>query len=171
MGRLSAKVTAIDLSEALIQEANSHINHFSSDLKSKVNYKFESIESHSANNVNKYDAVIVSEVIEHIDNKPEFLTRCLDTLKPGGSIFITTLNKTATLWFCGIIIAENVLKLVPEGTHHWDKLISSRDMQVLLDSLGCQVVVLNGYVYEFWKNSWKWTNNNDFCYAIHAIKK
>ncbi|KAL5275174.1 COQ3 family protein [Megaselia abdita] len=171
LGRLSANVTAIDLGESLIQEAVSHINDFSPELKSKVNYKLESIESHSKKNLGKYDAVIISEVIEHIDDKPEFITNCLDALKPGGSIFITTLNKTAILWVCGIILAENVFKLVPEGTHHWNKIISHRDMQVLLDSLGCQVVVLNGYVYEFWKNSWLWTKNTDFCYAIHAIKR
>lgn len=171
LGRLNANVTAIDLGEDLISEAKNHLEKYQTHLKSKINYRVESIECHSKENQNKYDAIIVSEVIEHIENKPEFLTLCLDTLKPGGSIFITTLNKTAPLWFFGIFMAEQVFNIVPEGTHHWDKLISPQDMQRLLDSLGCQTVSTNGYVYEFWKNSWLWTANTDFCYAIQAIKK
>lgn len=168
---MGANVTAIDLAEGLIEEAKSHTNKFSPALKSKVNYILESVESHSVKNINSYDSVIVSEVIEHIDQKPEFLTSCIDALKPGGSIFITTLNQTAVSWLGGIIMAENVFKLVPEDTHHWRKLIHHRDIEVLLESLGCHVVLLNGYVFEFWKNQWKWTNHTQFCYALQAIKK
>ena len=55
-------------------------------------------------------------------------------MKPGGSIFLTTLNKTLPSWLGGIIAAENVLKLVPKGTHDWNKFITPAEMQSLLET-------------------------------------
>lgn len=56
------------------------------------------------------------------------------SLKPGGSIFITTLDKSILMWIAGVMLAEYVFKIVPKGTHHWDKLISPIDVQRILDA-------------------------------------
>lgn len=63
-----------------------------------------------------------------------FLQCCVDVLKPGGSIFLTTMNKTLPSWLGGIIAAEHVLKLVPTGTHDWNKFISPTEIQRLLET-------------------------------------
>lgn len=114
-------------------------------------------------------------------------------LQAGGSIFITTFNKTNLAWFGGIVMAENVLKKIPEGTHDWNKFISPRDTQRILEHCeftfcifrsskpklysfnmiflgGCTTVLCNGFVFEFWKNQWVWTNHHQFSYALQAIK-
>lgn len=54
-------------------------------------------------------------------------------LKPGGSIFITTLNKTLPSWLAGIIAAEYILQIVPKGTHEWNKFVSPQHVQRILD--------------------------------------
>ena len=54
--------------------------------------------------------------------------------QPGGSLFITTLNKTLPMWLGGIVLGEYVLNLAPPGTHHWDKLITPLEVQRILDT-------------------------------------
>lgn len=76
---------------------------------------------------------MTSEVIEHVTEKDLFLNSCVQALRPGGSLFITTINKTRLSWIAGILIAEQILQIVPKGTHHWDKFISPEDLSRLLD--------------------------------------
>lgn len=59
---------------------------------------------------------------------------CVNTLKSGGSIFLTTLNKTLSSWLGGIITAEHILKLIPKGTHDWNKFVTPAEMQSILET-------------------------------------
>lgn len=170
LGRLHANVTGIDLSDKLIQVARNHLENESNDLLKQVQYKIEPIDVHARYNQDVYDAVIVSEVIEHVDEKANFLTACTNTLKPGGSIFITTFNKTFLSLLGGVLAAEYILCIVPEGTHDWNKFIPPIEGQRILESANCSVVLVNGFFYEFWKNQWKWIPSTTFSYAMQAIK-
>lgn len=170
LARLHAQITAIDLSEELIKVAKQHLSDCSPELSSRIDYRMEPLNIHVMDNLGKYDAVVISEVLEHIDDKPQFLTSCVDCLKPGGSIFITTLNQTPIMWLTGIILAEYVLNLVPKDTHHWDKLITPKELIKVLNALNCDTIMLKGCIYEFWSNKWQWIPVDDFSYALHAVK-
>uniref|UniRef100_A0A034WEJ4 Ubiquinone biosynthesis O-methyltransferase, mitochondrial n=1 Tax=Bactrocera dorsalis TaxID=27457 RepID=A0A034WEJ4_BACDO len=170
LARLNANVTGVDLGEDVIRTAREHLEIHSPDLRNNVTYKIEPIEVHAKTKLNHYDAVVCSEVLEHIDDKAGFLTHCVHTLKPGGSIFITTMNKTIPLWIGGILLAENVFGIAPKNTHHWDKLASPLDVQRILSALGCQTVLTNGFTYNVCRRRWKWINTNVMCYALQAIK-
>ncbi|XP_017464276.1 PREDICTED: ubiquinone biosynthesis O-methyltransferase, mitochondrial [Rhagoletis zephyria] len=170
LARLSANVTGIDLGEDVITTARTHLESHSPELKDRITYKIEPVEVHAKSNSNYYDAVVCSEVLEHIDDKAGFLTHCVHTLKPGGSIFITTMNKTIPLWLGGILLGEYVFGIAPKNTHHWDKLVSPLDVQRILSALNCQTVLTNGYTYDVIRRRWRWINTNMMCYAIQAIK-
>lgn len=62
-----------------------------------------------------------------------FLQECVKLLKPGGSIFITTINKTLISWLGAIVIAEYIFNFLPRGTHEWNKFISPHQVQHILD--------------------------------------
>lgn len=98
-----------------------------------MNYQHISIEEHVKENVEKYDAVVLSEVIEHVSEKDTFLDHCINCLKPGGSIFVTTLNQTLASRIGAIFLAENVFNFIPKGTHDWDKFISPHAVQRQLE--------------------------------------
>lgn len=134
LARLGARVTGIDLGEELINKARSHLSECSPELCSKVKYKMEPVDQHVKCNSEYYDAVVVSEVLEHVDEKVALLEACVRSLRPGGSLFITTLNRTLPMWIGGVLIGEYVLNLAPKGTHHWDKMISPLDLQRILDT-------------------------------------
>lgn len=170
LARLNANVTGVDLGEDVIRTAREHLEDHSPDLKNNVTYKIEPIEVHAKTNLNHYDAVVCSEVLEHIDDKAGFLTHCVQTLKPGGSIFITTMNKTIPLWIGGIFLAEYLFGIAPKNTHHWEKLVSPLDVQRILSAMNCQTVLINGFTYDVCRRRWRWIDTNIMCYALQAIK-
>lgn len=77
---------------------------------------------------------------------------CVSTLKSGGSIFLTTFNKTLSSWLGGIITAEHILKLIPKGTHDWNKFVTPAEMQSILETciidLDLSLIILRGFVLQ-----------------------
>lgn len=126
---------AIDPSDELIKTARNHVLSYPNDeLFQRIEYHTETIESHNMRiDHPNYDAVVVSEVLEHVDDKESFLKACTAPLLPGGSIFITTFNRTNISWIGGILFAEHILSLVPKGTHDWNKFIPPLETQRLLE--------------------------------------
>ncbi|XP_058827215.1 ubiquinone biosynthesis O-methyltransferase, mitochondrial-like [Topomyia yanbarensis] len=170
LARIRADVCGIDPGEKLIEVAKDHAQLLDQNIASKIHYEVETVEEHSKKNVEKYDAIVVSEVLEHVSNKIMFLEHCLMALKPGGSIFITTLNKTTASWLGGIVAAEYILDLVPKNTHDWDKFISPLDLQRVLKTYNCSTILVHGMCFEFWRNSWCWTESTEINYALQAVK-
>lgn len=167
LGKLKAVVTALDPSEKLLTTARDHLRELENI---NVEYTCETIENHAQINKEKYDAVVASEVLEHVMDQKSFLTACVETLKPGGSIFITTFNKTQASWLAGIIAAEHVLNLVPRNTHDWNLFISPTEVEKILKDLNCSPVLVHGIRYEFWRNTCVWSSYTGVNYALHAVK-
>ncbi|XP_052861306.1 ubiquinone biosynthesis O-methyltransferase, mitochondrial-like [Anopheles cruzii] len=170
LARLHAKVVGIDPSEKLISVACEHAKASAVLSPDRIQYHVETIEQHASKNPERYDAVVASEVLEHVSDKVLFIEQCVGALKPGGSLFITTINKTAPSWLGAIVAAEYLLHLVPEGTHDWDKFVSPGDLQRILSCYNCNTIVEHGMFYQFWANQWCWTGNTDINYAIQAVK-
>uniref|UniRef100_A0A8C0FZE7 Coenzyme Q3, methyltransferase n=1 Tax=Chelonoidis abingdonii TaxID=106734 RepID=A0A8C0FZE7_CHEAB len=87
-----------------------------------------------------------------------------------GSLFITTINKTQLSYILGIVVAERIMGIVPEGTHDWEKFISPEELECLLDSNGFLVKTVNGMSYNPLSGSWSWTESTSINYAVHAMK-
>ena len=124
LNRLGAKVTGIDASQSSIEVAKEH----SIKSRLKINYKCistsELIESEKGKVINKFDLVVASEVIEHVNNRKSFLSDISNLCRPGGLVVFTTINNSLIGVLFGKIFAENILKIVPIGTHDIQKFIS-----------------------------------------------
>jgi polyprenyldihydroxybenzoate methyltransferase / 3-demethylubiquinol 3-O-methyltransferase len=164
LGKLKANVTALDPSDKLLSKARERL----SDMN--IEFACGSVENHAETNKEKYDAVVASEVLEHVVDQKSFLKACVETLKPGGSIFITTFNKTQASWLAGIIAAEHILNLVPKNTHDWNLFISPAEVESILKELRCSTVLVHGMRYEFWRNECVWSRYTGVNYALHAVK-
>lgn len=169
LARLGASVTGIDASSELIEVAQSHAK-LDSSLNGRLTYVHTTAEMHVNEATEKYDAVVSSEVIEHVLDKNFFLEQCVRLLKPRGSIFLTTLNRTTASWLAGIIAAEHVLNLVPKGTHQWELFIQPAELTALLENCGCSTKLIHGMCYNPVTDEWKWSGNVKINYAIHAVK-
>ncbi|KAK9880490.1 hypothetical protein WA026_011731 [Henosepilachna vigintioctopunctata] len=129
LAKLGAKVTGLDMTDEALKVAKHHakINNVHN-----VAYLKSSIEDYAIENEEKYDAVVASEVIEHVENKEEFIQACVKCIKPGGAIFITTISKTLVAEIFAIGVAEYI-GVVPKGTHEIDKFIQPHDLQRILE--------------------------------------
>lgn len=170
LARIGADVTGIDASLELIATAKEHAT-LDPSLDGKLNYVQTVIEDFSVDNREAFNAVVASEIIEHVNDKDLFVKCCVDTLKPGGSIFVTTFNKTLNSWIAGIIAAEHILKLIPKGTHDWNKFITPAEMQSLLEKHGCKTQLIHGIGYNPLKNECFWMNSTQINYGLHAVKR
>ncbi|KAK2583003.1 hypothetical protein KPH14_009048 [Odynerus spinipes] len=169
LARIGAEVIGIDSSKELIDLAKEHAS-LDPSLSGRVNYIHTTIEEFEPENAQKFDAVVASEVLEHVADQKLFLKCCSDTLKFGGSLFVTTLNKTVPSWLGAIVAAEHVLKLVPTGTHNWNKFISPEEVQRLVETCGLKTKLIHGMLYNPLKNEWSWSSCAVINYALHAIK-
>lgn len=95
-----------------------------------------------------YDFVTALEIIEHVDDAGVFLDSALAALKPGGMIFLSTLNRTLKSRVLGIYAAEYVLSTLPIGTHDYSKFIKPSELVAMLQARGCTITALNGLVFK-----------------------
>ena len=119
--RLGGNITGIDTSKEAIDVANAHAKKG----KLEINYEYISTSKFlkKYNNL-KFDVVIASEVIEHVNDRSKFLSDLSNLLKDGGLIIITTLNKSFPSIMLAKIFAENILKIIPKGTHDVEKFVT-----------------------------------------------
>ena len=71
-----------------------------------------------------YDAVIASEIIEHLPDPERFCEALAGLTKPAGLVIVSTLSRTPRSYVQAILGAEKLLQLLPNGTHDWNKFIS-----------------------------------------------
>lgn len=130
MARTGCSVVGIDVNADLIEVAKEHAKLDTS--LSNLTYILEDVEDHCNNNPQKYDAIVSNFVLEHINEVELFLTSCMACLKPGGSIFVSTLGQTWLGWLAGIILPEYILGKIPRGAHDWKKFVAIEDTEKML---------------------------------------
>ncbi|KAM4678929.1 ubiquinone biosynthesis O-methyltransferase, mitochondrial isoform 2-T2 [Amazona ochrocephala] len=169
LGRLGASVTGIDPLEDNIRTADQH-KSFDPVLAQRIQYKSSSLEEIVEESMETFDVIVASEVVEHVADLEMFIKCCSQVLKPEGSLFITTINRTQLSYVLGIVVAEKILGIVPEGTHEWEKFVPPEDLEHLLESNGFSVKTVNGMLYNPLWGSWSWTESTSINYAMHAVK-
>jgi len=173
LARLGASVVALDACEENIYAGQKHLQTESKDIEDRITYHLSTVEDYLSQNNSEeslFDAIVASEVIEHVDNQEEFVKVCSGLLKPGGSIFFTTLNRTRESYIGGIVAAEYVLGLLPKGTHDWNKFVKPEELQTWLETVGCEARQINGSFYLPYFDKWSWIPSVAVNYAIHAVK-
>ncbi|KAJ8411507.1 hypothetical protein AAFF_G00163150 [Aldrovandia affinis] len=170
LGRLGADVLGIDPVEDSVRTAELH-RSFDPVLRERVQYRACPLEELSEEEAEAFDAVVASEVVEHVADLDTFACCCCQVLKPGGSLFITTINKTRLSYALGIVVAERLLGIVPDGTHDWEKFISPVELERLLESSGLVVQSVRGMLFNPATGSWSWTQSTAINYALHAVKQ
>jgi len=111
-------VTGIDLSNKALKVAELH----QLESNTSVQYRSISAEDLAKQEPENYDVVTCMEMLEHVPDPSSVVQACATLCKPGGSIFFSTLNRNPKSYLFAIIGAEYILKLLPKGTHEYDKL-------------------------------------------------
>ena len=125
-------VVAIDPSDEVISIAKAHAQHDPLFLEQgRLEYQNKTIEDLPVPRIpeEQFDVVSLFEVIEHINWPAPFLSSCLPFVKPGGWLVLSTIARTWTSWLTTNLMAEEVVRLVPRGTHDWSKYINEQELR------------------------------------------
>lgn len=165
MQRLGALVTGIDVLERNILLARDHAQ----GQELEIDYRITTAENLAAQN-NCFDIVVCMEVIEHVASVPEFIATCCSLVKPGGILFLSTINQTIKSFALAIVAAEHILRWVPHGTHQWRKFVRPRDVKRHLEANGLKLQDRKGMYYQLSRKGWVMNDDLDVNYMVCAVK-
>jgi 2-polyprenyl-6-hydroxyphenyl methylase/3-demethylubiquinone-9 3-methyltransferase len=163
MARLGADVVGADPSATNIEIARIHAAQSGLD----IDYRAATAEELNAAG-EKFDVVLNMEVIEHVADPAMFLRECSAMVKPGGLMFIATINRTMKAWALAIVAAENVLRWLPKGTHSYEKLVRPEEMEGPLGEAGMSVIDRTGVFYNVLADRWDLSRDMDVNYMFLA---
>lgn len=143
LARAGARVTGIDLGEKVIGIARLHLHESNLD----VDYRVQSSAELAAIQPASFDAVCCMELIEHVPDPAALVRDLAAMLKPGGRLFMSTINRTPAAFGAAIVGAEYVLKLLPRGTHHYAQFLKPSELARLLRHAGLELEDVSGLAY------------------------
>ena len=166
LAQAGAKVTAIDLAPNLLKVARLH------GLESgiKVDYREMPVEALVEQAPASFDAITCMEMLEHVPEPASIIEACAKLLKPGGRLFLSTLNRTPAAFALAIVGAEYVARVLPKGTHQYRDFIKPSELAKWLREAGLELEDVSGLMYEPWRNSARVVSRTDINYLACARK-
>ena len=165
MARLGADVVGVDPSEKNIKTASVH----AAEVELVIDYRTGTAEDLAAAG-EQFDVILNMEVIEHVTDPAAFTRVCAGMLKPGGLIFVATINRTLKSFGLAIIGAEYVLGWLPKGTHQWEKFITPEELKGWLSENGVAVKDESGVTYSPIRNEWRKSRDMGVNYMLVGVK-
>jgi 2-polyprenyl-6-hydroxyphenyl methylase / 3-demethylubiquinone-9 3-methyltransferase len=165
MAWLGAEVIAADASETNISVASLHAEK--NGLP--IDYRHTTAEDLAASG-EQFDIILNMEVIEHVADLEGFAAACCQMLKPGGLMFVATLNRTFKSYALAIVGAEYILRWLPRGTHNWKKFLRPSEVIRLLRQNGLLIEDMAGASYNPVNDSWKLGKDMDVNYMLCATR-
>jgi len=111
------------------------------------------------------------EMLEHVPNPASVVQACANLCKPGGTIFFSTLNRNPKSYLFAIIGAEYVLKLLPKGTHQYEKFIKPSELAQYTRAANLEFLEIKGLTYNPLTQIYRLSNDTDVNYMIAVRKK
>ncbi|GAM56927.1 3-demethylubiquinone-9 3-methyltransferase [Vibrio ishigakensis] len=161
-----ADVTGLDMGKEPLEVARLH----ALESGAKVNYVRTTVEEHAAENPASYDVVTCMEMIEHVPDPMSVIASCAKLVKPGGHVFFSTLNRNPKSYAFAILGAEYILKLLPKGTHDYNKFLKPSELIRFIDQTPLQDKGITGIGYRPLSDSYQLTPNVDVNYIVHTQK-
>ncbi|MEM8984137.1 MAG: bifunctional 2-polyprenyl-6-hydroxyphenol methylase/3-demethylubiquinol 3-O-methyltransferase UbiG [Pseudomonadota bacterium] len=166
LARAGATVTGIDLAGEALSVARLHATASNVD----INYRELPSSALANEEPGTFDAVTCMELLEHVPDPQALIDDCVTLLKPGGKAFFSTINRTAKAYALAIVAAEYVMRLVPRGTHEYDKFLKPSELAAMLRNSGFVVDEVAGLRYDPLGGMHSLTKNPDVNYVIAAHK-
>lgn len=157
MAKCGANVIGIDMSIAPLEVARLHAKAQSLTIDYQQITVEELCHQYIQQQEEKFDVITCMEMLEHVPDPASVINACSRLLKPEGIIFFSTINRTFKAWALVIMGAEYVLKLLPKGTHDYNKFIKPAELLNWTDQANLECQNMAGYHYNpltgtFWLN-------------------
>src|SRR5690606_24222159 len=166
MARRGAQVTGIDMGEAPLSVARLH--QLESELD--IDYRQITAEALAAEQPGQYDVLTCLEMLEHVPDPASVIRACHALVKPGGQVFFSTINRNPKAYALAIVGAEYVLRLLPRGTHDYQKFIRPSELGAWCRATGLEVKDIVGLTYNPLTKHYKLENDVDVNYMVQTLK-
>ncbi|CUU51603.1 putative 3-demethylubiquinone-9 3-methyltransferase [Actinobacillus pleuropneumoniae] len=169
MARAGATVTGIDMTTEPLEVARKHAeeNGLSIDYRQTTIEDF--VQNQAACHAEKFDVITCMEMLEHVPDPLSIIQSCKALLKPDGVLFFSTINRTFKAYMLVIIGAEYVLKMLPKGTHEFEKFIKPAELLNWCDMADLRCQEMKGYHFNPVTERF-WLNNDVSCNYIAMLK-
>jgi 2-polyprenyl-6-hydroxyphenyl methylase/3-demethylubiquinone-9 3-methyltransferase len=167
MAANGAQVTGIDIAGKALRVARLHLLESGLD----VNYLESTVEQHAATGVQPYDVVTCMEMIEHVPDPAEVVRSIACLVKPGGDVFFSTVNRNFLAFGLAIVGAEYVARLLPRGTHRYDRFIKPSELAGWARAAGLVVSDISGLHYDPFGGSVKLGGHVRVNYLMHTRRE
>ena len=166
LAQAGAQVTALDLAPELVEIAKLHL--LESGLT--VDYRLQSVEAMAAEIPGTFDVITCMELLEHVPDPGSVLQACASLLRPGGKLFVSTLNRTPLAFATAIVGAEYLVGLLPRGTHDYQSFIRPAELAGWLRTAGLALEDVSGLAYDPIRRKAWLSHRTDINYLACAVK-
>ncbi len=164
MAQRGAQVTGIDMAEQSLKVARLHLH----ESQLNIDYQLSTAEAFAEDNAGQFDIVTCLEMLEHVPHPEAIIDAAARLLKPGGRLFLSTLNRNPKSFGLAIIGAEYLLGMLPRGTHQYSRFIKPSEMATQLRANGLRVRDISGISYNPLTRSYKLGRDIDVNYLVTA---
>lgn len=164
MAAEGARVTGIDLAEASLGVARLHL--LESELE--VDYRKISIEELAEERPGSFDVVTCMEMLEHVPDPESVVRACKALVRPGGTVFFSTLNRNPKAYLLAVLGAEYIMRMLPAGTHDYKKFIRPSELGAWCRQAGLNISGMAGLHYHPLRQSFYLGDNVDVNYLMHC---
>ena len=166
MAHRGAHVTGIDMGEAPLSVAKLHLL----ESKLEINYQQASAEIFAEKYPGEFDVITCLEMLEHVPDPGSVLKACHSLLKPGGHLFISTINRNPKSYLFAIIGAEYILRMLPKGTHDYQKFIRPSELAQHARNASLSLSTLTGMTYNLFTKKYRLSDDVDVNYLMYLEK-
>jgi 2-polyprenyl-6-hydroxyphenyl methylase/3-demethylubiquinone-9 3-methyltransferase len=167
LARAGATVTGIDLAPGMIEVARLHAAEQGID----ITYDVVSADQTASVHAGGYDVVTCMEMLEHVPDPARMTATLAQLVRPGGSVFVSTINRNLKSFLLAIVAAEYVLKLIPRGTHEYERLIRPSQLDRWSRSAGLSLRELAGIEFNPLTSTVRLSKDPSVNYLAHFERK
>jgi 2-polyprenyl-6-hydroxyphenyl methylase/3-demethylubiquinone-9 3-methyltransferase len=167
LARAQAQVTAIDLAPSMVETARLH----ALDSGLRIDYRVESAEMLANAHAGKFDVLTCMEMLEHVPDPASTVAVFARLLRPGGDAFLSTINRNLKSFALAIVGAEYLARLVPRGTHEYDRLLKPSEIARFARAAGLEVLDIAGLHYDPIREQCSLTTDPSVNYLMHLRRR
>ncbi|MGR9089766.1 MAG: bifunctional 2-polyprenyl-6-hydroxyphenol methylase/3-demethylubiquinol 3-O-methyltransferase UbiG [Gammaproteobacteria bacterium] len=168
LARLGVTVTGIDANADLIEVARLHAAR--AGLKN-LDYECTSVEEFTASHAASFDIVTCMELLEHVPQPAQMVDACRDCAAPDGTVFFSTINRTAKAYAQAVVGAEYVLRLLPRGTHDYARFIKPSELARWCRASTLEVREIAGMSYNPFNGRASLCDDRGVNYLVHCVRR
>jgi len=166
MARRGAAVTGIDLAEKPLRVAELHRG----ESRLQIDYQRISAEALAGSRAGAFDIVTCMELLEHVPEPAAMVAACARLCRPGGQLFFSTINRSPKAYLFAVIGAEYLLKLLPKGTHDYQRFVKPSELARWARSADLRLGEMIGMTYNPFTRRYSLGPDCDVNYLLHCIR-